>query len=317
MLSYPEVCSNRNVTPTVCYIDGSLIANLDSGSVRVYFTTAFKVLGFLVAFIGSFAIKRLNQRQAIKNESIVIPVHKLAPWMSAVAVSIYSWRAWRLPGGYWGLLMLFMGGFSLITEYFVNLYINRVDFAGTCGFTRGIAINLNNDHQYTGPVADWEASSVALGVQAIHYANRMTLFYQSEMAKPSLERVILSKATDDQSYYGRDEDILGSWNCSRLINLKPKGDGLTFNNSMGQPSLDKQMIDRGILFDTNQNGHLPVTWKNYIEGDYSFFSGLLAWSLAPNNVTTIRFGMASGIDYTRLTNFNITPVECKMLPSKV
>jgi len=60
--------------------------NFDSGHMKAYFIKAFMIFGFLIAFVGSFAIERFSQSQAIKNENILIPVNRLAPWMSAIPV---------------------------------------------------------------------------------------------------------------------------------------------------------------------------------------------------------------------------------------
>lgn len=311
---YSGVCPDGGLTPGFCSAGSALISDQDAARIRVWFTTAFRLLGFVVAIVGSFVIKRYNQRRVLKDEQAVIPLHKISPWMSAVPIFLYSWRAGRMPGGRWGYVMLSFAAFGLLTEYFINIYITRIDYPGNCGFDRGVVVQPIGG--YVSPPISWEVSQIALNSQNTSHANRVQLATEGQITKGNPNGIFL-RATTNQSFFARDDDVLGGWSCSPTPGLKGN---MQFYNVRNQ-SLVAQLKNRGVVFNTpNSNEQFTYQTSQTQSNSYQlksntstdYFVGALGWSISPNSSTVVRFGVCSELQPFKLQAFNITALECRL-----
>ena len=104
-----------------CAMDKYIVTLFYPTTIRNCFTIAFTVLQTLVPFIGALAIKRLNQRKALAQHKM-IPLRLITSWLSAPLTFMNLFKTQRLPGRYWGLIMLFISLFSLVTHFLVHGY---------------------------------------------------------------------------------------------------------------------------------------------------------------------------------------------------
>ena len=209
-----------------------------STAIRNYFTIAFTVLQTLIPFIGALAIKRLNQRKALAQDK-KIPLRLITSWLSAPSTFKYLFKTWKLPGMYWGLIMLFIGLFSWATHFLVNsVYVWSL--AGTCQFENGIVLQTILNEPTVEPVSVppwWSASTWSLDSQMRSYENRQKSRIEGKIG-------ISRKANNRATFYAKDEELLGGWNCT-LANVPEPN--CTIQNTDVE-DIFSQFVNNGLVY---------------------------------------------------------------------
>lgn len=296
-----DPCPTDAITPQSCRSGSSILLDYEAYKVRAICTLVFKALAVLVAFIGTFAIKRLNQRQAVKDKHIVIPLYKISSWLSWMQVLSYAFKARKAPGGRWGFVMLFMGIYSLLADYSVGIFITEVDYAGICGFDSGVYIH--DAKSYVQPVIAWTAAQIALNSQNTSYANLMALSSGGKAATPDRVSAIYSKAIYNQSFYALEQDVLGGWQC--VANQNATGDLRFKNINPGQ--LPDQFKTRALFPKSYTASQQAVN-----DAGSDFYKGVAVWGVDLSS-PVVSFGLATGLDTSKATNFTMSLVQCNLV----
>lgn len=296
-------CPTDAVTPGLCSNGSAVFVDLDAGKVRVYCTTVIKMLGVLVTLAGTLAIKRFNQRQVVKDKHTLIPLHKISSWLSPTQVATYAFKARRVPGGRWGFLMLLAGIYSLLADYSVNVFVTQVDYAGICSFNQGVIMSNQN---YLTPEISWAASQYSLNSQNTSYANRMALASQGQSQLPDGMGGIYAKATNNQSFYALDHDILGGWQC----NFTKRVSG--FNASSSKQLHDQAKKD-GIIPEAYNASFWTLSGPGYNVGSYYDLKGVLVFGVEnAKGYPAPVFGMAIDVDNTDDEDFSLDFIQCQL-----
>lgn len=225
-------------TPSTYWSGSALLFDADSRNVRTYFTTAFTIVNTLLPFVGSFVIKRINQRAILKGAAVNnngVPLNHLSPWLSLTSTVLNWFRTRRFPGGPFGVVMLFSGLISVLSSFIVSYFVFDYTLAGHCPFGKGVVVSQANavvwpektplpDYFYPTPL--WPGSTISVSSQMISYFSRPRVGL-------TLTIGISQIANNGLDFYARDEDILGGWQCNRDPSLAGK---LAFTNNLTRPN---------------------------------------------------------------------------------
>ena len=179
----------------------TLYTDWDTSVLRNLLTTIFIILGHLILWLGSFHLKKLNQRRLLRGARV--PVSHLTSWLSLSDAASYILHTFRFPGGYFGWLMLITGALSLAHQYFVNSFIKQSNIQSTCTFVSGIQdiIPYNNPDEFI-PSSTLSCATTIFNAQLSSYYNNGT---------NGIWRLVPS----DSFYFSPNQgDLLGQWNCN-------------------------------------------------------------------------------------------------------
>lgn len=281
----------------------------ESTLLRNYFTIAFTILQTIIPFVGALAIKRLNQRRALARGEMV-PLSLVSSWLSVPSALMYFFKTRRLPGRYWGLVMLIIGCFSWATHFLVN-GIAFSSVPGSCHFDEGIVLDLAQTgmtlHENIPPLL-WSAGTWAISSQRTSSENRRLLNLKPKFG-------ISKKANNHSSFYASDEDLLGGWNCT-LSN--PSGSHHTIRNN--RTGVASQLNHSGLIYPSKSITELTPSlyatdqiWDT--AGKFFSIESVLVWSPSPNpDAWDVKAAMMSGIDIGKDT-FDVTAWHCKLAPT--
>lgn len=186
---------------------GSWDTTSDTASVRNVFTTIAVVLNLCITLIGGYFLKRSNQRTLLRKSKDghyrTVPVTHLASWQSLGGIASYIWQLRRLPGGRYGMLMIWTGIFSLAHQYFINSFILSETMSGPCTFNQGIVTTNYNGSDLV-PAATWPVSVLVYDAFLAAEANGGVM---------GIWNVI--DAANYANFKPRQSDLLGNWNCTQ------------------------------------------------------------------------------------------------------
>lgn len=291
----------------LCLLGSYIISGNESTILRNYFTIAFTILQAIIPFVGALAIKRLNQRRALARGEMV-PLRLISSWLSVPSALMYVFKTRRLPGRYWGLVMLLIGCFSWATHFLVN-GIAFVSIPGSCYFDQGIVVDLAQPsmtvHGNTPPLL-WSAGTWAISSQRTSSENRRLVNLEPKFG-------ISKKANNHSSFYANDNDLLGGWNCS-LSN--PPGSNHTIRNN--RTDIASQFNHSGLIYPSRYITELTPSlyatdqiWNT--AGMFYSVESVLVWSPSPNpDAWDVKAAMMSGIDVGKET-FDVTAWHCTLV----
>ena len=288
-------CKFNGTDSGVCVEREYIITSIDSTTLRNLFTIVFIILQTLIPFIGALALKRLNQRRALAQDDQV-PFTVISSWLSVPSALIYLLKTRRLPGRYWGLIMLLIGLFSYATHFLVN-GIAYVYMAGTCSFEQGIVVDtLQQGELFNSsfPPAFWTVSTWSISSQRVSFDNRETMHL-----KPVIG--ISKKANNDTEFYATDDELLGGWDCNPTD--ASESDRTIYNNLNNMSS---QVINNGLVYPFKSTSLLQASESSDIA------DAVMVWSPTPASLAwDVKAAIASNINTTS-TSFVVQTLYCTL-----
>lgn len=179
----------------------------------------------------------------------------LISWLPLSTVASYLWTIRRLPGGMYGLLMVWTGIYSLAHQYFTNSFISSQSWPGTCLFDQGIVTTSNNNSLL--PATSWDVSVLAYNAYLAAKSN-------------SGKMGVYDKINwDVHNFQPQDRDILGYWNCTQQANgtISPA-------DWSSEQELQAYITNQSFIY---QN--LVFSGESFPNGSYG---GFIAWSSSTN-----------------------------------
>ena len=234
----------------------NLVTTAESRNVRTVVTAIFWITTTLITLIGTFFLKRRNQRKLLRGREKTVPLHHLSSWLSDVNALTYFVNTRRLPGGLYGILMLLTGLIALLGHFFVSRYIFTLQLTSRCRFSSGIRVPNATIDLSKIAVPDWPAANLAQAAQLISSTNGGTVG-------------IYSNAASDTNFTATVEDTLSAWNCYDQM-----------RDSTHQATLN----DTSILAQL-QRDHHQYTSADWIFSSYWTIpdrSEMVAWSASSN-----------------------------------
>lgn len=97
---------------------GGIPVLTDASTMRNGYTTIFVVLNFAISWLGSRLLKRRVQHhltlQKKGKQKKAVPINHLTSWLGGIGdFASYIWHVRRIPGGRYGILMLWTAVFGL------------------------------------------------------------------------------------------------------------------------------------------------------------------------------------------------------------
>lgn len=298
-----HTCTFNGTGSSLCLLGAYIITGNGSTSLRNYFTIAFTILQTIIPFVGALAIKRLNQRRALARGETV-PLRLISSWLSVPSSLLYLFKTRRLPGRYWGIIMLLVGAFSWATHFLVN-GIAFLSLPSSCYFNEGLVMDLaqtNMPLYQNSPPPFWSVSTFALSSQKTSSDNR-------ELASLDPKFGISKKANNDSAFYASNDDLLGGWSCILADHSGSKS--IVRNN---RTDIASQLNQSGLVYPspnmTEVTPSLYATSQTQLVVD-----AILAWSANPYaDAWDVKAAMMSSID-AESKSFNVTAWHCKLKPS--
>lgn len=308
-------------TPNTCWSGSALLFDADSRNVRTYFTTAFTIVNTLLPFVGSFVIKRINQRAILKGAAVNnngVPLSHLSPWLSLTSTALNWFRTRRFPGGPFGVVMLFSGLISVLSSFIVSYFVFDYTLAGHCPFGKGVVLSEANavvwpektplpDYFYPTPL--WPGSTISVSSQMISYFSRPRVGLTPTIG-------ISQIANNGLDFYARNEDILGGWQCNRDPSLAGK---LAFTNNLTRPNqglLYSQLVDRDLLYtNTILADQGALIQPGYSDG-LNAFANLVGLSSSLGSTWDVKAVMISNLSGdSDTTQSSFTDLHCNLVAS--
>ncbi|MCJ1310113.1 hypothetical protein MMC25_003774 [Agyrium rufum] len=250
----------------------------------------------LIGLFGALFLKRRNQRVLLKSMNHSLQIYELSSWMNFPQVVLYWFKTRKFPAGYYGVLMLVVGGFGLTSHIFVSRFVLAGALEASCFTQVGIVVynqTVIPAHEIL-PNAGLGAANIAITAQQMSMIN----------AGPST-RGIYQYAVDHPSFFGKVGSInnLGSWHCLDVL------DDRVYPQSMNQTDIYQAQLKAGLLY--------PAAHSFY---EYSYLNhstlALFLWSTsvattAQNQVPwKVKFGYTTDLHLGG--NLTITTYDCEM-----
>lgn len=297
-----HTCTFNGTGLSLCLLGAYIVTGNESTSLRNYFTIAFTILQTIIPFVGALAIKRLNQRRALARGETV-PLRLISSWLSVPSSFLYLFKTRRLPGHYWGIIMLLVGAFSWATHFLVN-GIAFVSLPSSCYFNEGLVVDLTqtNMSDQSAPPPFWSVSTIALSSQQTSSDNRKLVNLDPKFG-------ISKKANNDSTFYASDDDHLGGWSC---ILANHSGSKSIIRNN--RTDIASQLNQSGLVYPSpNMTEYIPSLYAASEIG--LVVDAILAWSANPHaDAWDVKAAMMSNIDAESPT-FNVTAWHCTLKPS--
>jgi hypothetical protein len=185
----------------------TLYTDWTTSVLRNLLTTIFIVLGHLILWLGSYHLRKFNQRRLLRGWRV--PISHLTSWLSLNDAASYFLHTFRLPGGCcFGWLMLITGALSLAHQYFVNSFIQQSNILDSCNFESGIVCLI----PYTSPDG-FTPSSTFSSATTIFNAQQNTYYNNGTYG--------IWRLVPFYAYYfsPNQDDLLGQWNCNFAGNI--------------------------------------------------------------------------------------------------
>ncbi|KAH8692104.1 hypothetical protein BGW36DRAFT_41817 [Talaromyces proteolyticus] len=264
--------------------------------VRNIFTTIYVVLNAGISLIGTYYLKRSAQRillQKRNGKHRTVPVNHLVSWLTLGSFASYVKAVRKIPGGGFGLLMIWTGIFSLMHQYFTNSFISAVSLVNTCPFENGTITTYSTEPIV--PATTWPVTR---------------LVYEAYLAAQNNggEFGIYDKINYNATlFWPQNEDILGAWDCTQEANGIISPSDWSSSNSLTS-WIDSQPFF-GLNYTWSQNGGSFV--------DTGAITGFLVWSastatsnLEQSDLHAIILDAISGDSPLETSNY-----KCKLIPS--
>ncbi|MCJ1251779.1 hypothetical protein MMC30_009017 [Trapelia coarctata] len=175
-----------------------------SADVRNVATAIFWILTTLITLTGTLLLNRRNRYMLLRGKDF-IPINHLSTWMSQWNAVTYWWQTKRLPGGRYGILMLFTGALALLGQFLIGRYIITVQQPGYCNFTSGVVVPPTSPgFNPIVPPAQWPAAAIAWNAQ------------QTSILNGGLQG-IYKIASLDTNFSATELDSYGSWYCDPFL----------------------------------------------------------------------------------------------------
>ena len=311
-------CGDIQNSPDVssCTDGADVLIKLDAGNTRVIFTTIFRITFILIPFAGSFVIKSINRSKAVARDDFRVPLSKLMPWASPGGAFEYFKSTRRLPAGFWGLLMLFLGAYALIADLMVNQYIDNAFYAGWCEFDHGVVLKppprpLQQGDLDDFPNPSFAAATTAVSSQLTSASNRLSLGMHNTSG------ISWKVPRSDDRFFTSNKEFLGGWKCNVNNDIQEKA--MTFPNSIsttpqGQSDLYNQYVKAGALYDAFDGGNTfernsPLALQS--TEDEKKMIAVLAWTASNDDVWDVKAVAANKIQGSDKT-YTLTPFNCHL-----
>ena len=236
---------------------------LNSGTTRNIGTLGFFILTGLIGFVGSYSLKVRNQQRLLREENGEVSLNRLSPWLSESDTLTYIYKTRRLPGGRYGLLMLFTGAFSLASHLFVGRFVFSAQLPGRCVFHDGLIVpsspnsSVGVEPIYR-PAYAWPATDVAQFAQRTSYFNNGPL---------GIYRYV---PEFDAYFSATKDDVLGSWNCRQAASKN-------YPTKLDDSEVVSELQSSGLLYDNSVVGYDGM-------GQDENNTGLFVWT--PSTIAT-------------------------------
>jgi hypothetical protein len=184
---------------------GAVHTTVDTATMRNILTSTCLGLNFLITMIGAVFLKRRIQRILLRSQDngkpSNVPIHYLTTWLSLGSVISYVFKVRKLPGGIFGILMLWTGIFSLAHQYFINTFVALEPQIRYCLFEYGIVTTHQTDLFLT-PSSTWPPALIVFDAHLALLSNggRNAIYKKINWYTPT--------------FRPGDADILGYWNCT-------------------------------------------------------------------------------------------------------
>ena len=236
---------------------------LNSGTTRNIGTLGFFILTGLIGFVGSYSLKVRNQQRLLREENGEVSLNRLSPWLSESETLTYICKTRRLPGGRYGLLMLFTGAFSLASHLFVGRYVYSAQLPGRCVFHDGLIVPSSSNSSLEvepiyHPAYAWPATDVAQFAQQTSYYNKGPLGVYRYVPE------------FDAYFSATNDDVLGSWNCRQAASK-------SYPTTLGDSKVLSELQSNGLLYDDSVMGYDGM-------GQAGNDTGFFVWT--PSKITT-------------------------------
>lgn len=275
--------------------NGALFISTDTALTRNILTTIFVILNFAIGLVGSFYLNRRNLHQLNSNKELdkKVPINYLTSWLTLGNTLSYAWNTFQLPAGYYGLLMLITGVFSLVNQFFVNSFVSSIPFQSTCPFEFGLVTTQIPSYD-NGNIIPSSTLSSAITLYNAQYQVWANGGEMGIWKKVNYTSVTFKPTTDD---------VLGGWNCSyapsSTITSAQWANQTAFNSY-----IDKQIF----LYPEY------ISWAGRQEAYGDAQMGFMAWSANRQDGSTEQWDLRALIA-TNLTGSSVpvTNLECNLV----
>jgi hypothetical protein len=177
----------------------SILLDIDSShlriALRIYFTLAFLLIGFLA----DRYLANRNQRRLLARKSI--PLDYMTGWLTNMSLLKAMMGFRRLPGGSWfGMFMFVCTILSLVSDLAVTGLVRAVTVPSRCLFGTGLVVPQADSNSSVFAANNGAAYSVAGQAQITSAANGGLVG-------------IYWKANRDLTFRADEVDLAGQWNC--------------------------------------------------------------------------------------------------------
>ncbi|KAI9670302.1 MAG: hypothetical protein M1831_006516 [Alyxoria varia] len=310
-------CDSQNSpTASVCTDHADLLVKLNAGHTRVIFTTILRTLFILIPFAGSFAIKSIHRNRAAARDDFRVPLSKLMPWTSTGGAIQYLKKTRKLPGGFWGILVLILGAYALVADLMVNQYIDKTFYAGWCEFEHGVVLKPPQKPLRRGELDDFPnpafaAATTAVSSQLSSASNRLSL------GLTNTSGISWKVPRNDDRFFTSNNEFLGGWSCNINKDLEQKD--ITFPNSIsttpqGQSDLYYQYVRAGALYDSfggNETFERNSPLALQSTEDEEQMEAVLAWTASEDDVWDVKAVAVNKIVDSDET-YTVTPFNCHL-----
>jgi hypothetical protein len=166
-------------------------------ALRIYFITVLTLLGL----IGSECCKCVAKVDLLRGKKVKL--HLMTGWLRPIDIVTCIWKLKRLPGGVWlGIVMIITTLLSVSADLTVTAFVVPVLAPGECLFTTGLVMNWQTPEDFFSPPPQGYPALIASNAQ----------FYSAD-SNCSVGIYKKVPQDGDPAFCGRDNDILGRWEC--------------------------------------------------------------------------------------------------------
>jgi hypothetical protein len=219
------------------------LVDVESSKLRVYLRAYFTILFFLLPFAGHRACH--NRVKLLLANGRTASITRMTGWLSTSSAALCLFKQRRLPGGWFGAVMLLAGILSVLGDLAVSGLVKDFYSPGRCSFGTGVVLPTSN--------VSWR--SVPSNQQRSYY-----MVSQAQLTSVQNGGLggIYWKVNTDPHFRADALDVLGSWTCSQ--DGKPQSFPANTTGDVVGISLEKS----GLLFP----GSLMLA-NNYPDGSIS------------------------------------------------